>query len=295
MTTQLGDLIDAKLIELYGTGTGAGTYWTEWCAEHGPAWEDIVAFIESETSLPFADGWAAYWATPAEEPFDPDSLGNLGGWWKADSLVLANNDPVASWSDSSGQGNTMAQASASLRPAYKASGPNSMPYVAFDATDDILTTSSVVSTQTDDFLMIAVVREASGSQSDSAFFHNGTVSDGYGLSIRTWNTAKLGWLRGGAGWHDGTSTVDTGWNVVVLRRASGTAKVYLNGGTGQVGNTDAPSTPTTHTRLGNHGSTGKGHDIAEALYYSSAMSISEVNQVGQYLADKYGLTWTTAT
>jgi hypothetical protein len=59
-------------------------------------------------------------------------------WWKADALGLANADPVATWTDSSGNANSLSQATAGKRPTYRTNVINSKPVVRFDGTDDFL-------------------------------------------------------------------------------------------------------------------------------------------------------------
>lgn len=62
-TVSVGDGMSDKLAGLYDDKS-LGDAYMEWVAENGPEWEDIVAFIETETELPFADGWGVYWTTP---------------------------------------------------------------------------------------------------------------------------------------------------------------------------------------------------------------------------------------
>ena len=59
------DMMATKLEALYGTlDDTIGDRYMAWVADNGPEWEDIVSFIETETQLPFVDGWNVYWATP---------------------------------------------------------------------------------------------------------------------------------------------------------------------------------------------------------------------------------------
>lgn len=65
MAITVADGMLAKLDALYGTDT-IGDKYMAWVADNGPEWDDIVLFIESETSLPFNDGWWAYWTDNGE-------------------------------------------------------------------------------------------------------------------------------------------------------------------------------------------------------------------------------------
>src|SRR5262245_56511912 len=80
----------------------------------------------------------------AAAPVLPDMVG-LALWLKADAITgLVDNDPVASWVDSSGSSNTATQGTAAARPLYKTGILNGKPVVRFDATDDGMTTTNNV-------------------------------------------------------------------------------------------------------------------------------------------------------
>lgn len=72
--------------------------------------------------------------------FLPSSITSLKGWWKADSLSgsLSNNDPVANWSDSSGNSNDLSQGTSGNRPLFKTNIQNGLPMIEFDGSDDRL-------------------------------------------------------------------------------------------------------------------------------------------------------------
>lgn len=76
----------------------------------------------------------ARWAATV---FSPTQITGLQLWYKADSLSLSNNDPISTWSDSSGNSNDVT-GTGSTRPLYKTNIQNSLPTVRFDGTDDFL-------------------------------------------------------------------------------------------------------------------------------------------------------------
>ena len=55
----------------------------------------------------------------ATRGFYPLSLANLARWYRVGSLVLVNNDPVATWPDSSSNAAHATQATSGKRPLYK--------------------------------------------------------------------------------------------------------------------------------------------------------------------------------
>lgn len=69
----------------------------------------------------------------------PASIAGLSLWYDATQLAgLANNDPVATWTDASGNANNATQGTASARPTYKTNVQNSKPAVLFDGVDDFM-------------------------------------------------------------------------------------------------------------------------------------------------------------
>lgn len=75
--------------------------------------------------------------------FTPLDLPNLVAWYKADSLLLTNGDPVSTWVDSSGNGHDMTQ-TGSNRPTYETNIQNSLPGVKFvPGSSQYLTTANI--------------------------------------------------------------------------------------------------------------------------------------------------------
>lgn len=64
-------------------------------------------------------------------PFQPVDVPNLVAWYRADSLSLNDGDPVASWVDSSGTGNTVTQATSGKKPTFKTNIRNGLPVLRF--------------------------------------------------------------------------------------------------------------------------------------------------------------------
>jgi hypothetical protein len=64
-------------------------------------------------------------------------------WYKADAITgLVNNDPVASWLDSSPTGLTITQATGSKKPTYLTNNTNSLPVVSFNQSNSQYLASS---------------------------------------------------------------------------------------------------------------------------------------------------------
>ncbi len=65
----------------------------------------------------------------------PKEVAGLLGWWKADALALANNAPVETWTDSSGNAQSLISYD-NARPLYKTNVRNGLPGVLFDGVND---------------------------------------------------------------------------------------------------------------------------------------------------------------
>ncbi|MEN7548261.1 T9SS type A sorting domain-containing protein [Rapidithrix thailandica] len=63
---------------------------------------------------------------------------NLQLWLKAGSGITLSGTAVSQWADQSGNGNDVAQGTASLQPVYQSSSLNGNPLVYFDGSDDQL-------------------------------------------------------------------------------------------------------------------------------------------------------------
>lgn len=75
-------------------------------------------------------------ASPTVTPGGPGDFSPIL-WLKADALGLSDNDPVSTWTDSSGNGND-ATSTGGARPTFKTAIVNGMPVVRFDGSDDFM-------------------------------------------------------------------------------------------------------------------------------------------------------------
>lgn len=74
------------------------------------------------------------------QPYPGGISADLEAWYDASALSLSNNDPVASWTDMSGNGYNSTQANAANRPIFVENVINGQPVVRFDGSDDYLQT-----------------------------------------------------------------------------------------------------------------------------------------------------------
>lgn len=233
-------------------------------------------------------------------PFSPTQIAGLKLWLKADSLVLSNNDPVATWADSSGNGNDVTQGTGGLRPLYKASvaGLNNKPTVEFDGTDDVLTNTGLLTggnfpTSTATLFIVFSPLNIGGG---------GGVQ--YGITATGSATDEFGRFSDGAGYSAYFRSVridtypaampapDSGANLltVVSGTGAGNYQIYLKG-VGQGAQSPSWGIPVVF-KVGadsNAAPNPLNGDVPEVLIYNSALSAGNRAQVESYLMTKYAI------
>lgn len=228
-------------------------------------------------------------------------------WLKADAITgLADGDPVATWPDSSGNGNHATQGTAGSRPLYKVNVVNGLPAVLFDGSDDYLATSTLLSALLASGgagTVYAVVRPAAvGGHYSTIWADSGGSTH---LTARPIGEGLLAVNDDGSA--DSTlkaCTLDTWmltlWEHYADERGGSDAPTYLYGGVedlewASLG--EVASGATTAAVLANVLEIGRGSGVgdlqghlAELLVFPRAHLLEERRHVWHYLATKYGLT-----
>lgn len=227
--------------------------------------------------------------------FAPSDLAGLQLWHDATDAasVTLNAGNVAQIDDKSGNARHFAQATASQQPAY-VSGQYIQLENGLVAGKDFLTSGVNASTilSTADNTIFVVLQADAGQLANGLGYvrigsFSGLQSNGTGLLVRLWN--------GTVGQSDRALALAEGTKyIVTVRRAGAVLAASANGGVEVSGATagaltalaapwDIPS-PDSGPKA--------AYRFYEQLCYNVALSVAEVNQVGQYLATKHSLTWT---
>ena len=248
-----------------------------------------------------------------ESVWNPSMLGPALWLDAADaSTITLNGSTVSQWSDKSGNGFHVTQATASAQPTYQATGFNSQPTIFFDATDDEMGCDQTsVSSQGDLFYAAvfqmlsdtAIWRVIVGTNTSSNTNNNGTL-----LLQRMSNRSQIGIHNAG--------NVDTGstyavqvTNLFVPRIATVGRSGGVNGDGGTITVTaTGPSQPSYLTQAVQNWSTDEvtsriqigGKQQAGSIGWSNSL-ISEVvvmnrnattlerQKLEGYFAHKWGL------
>lgn len=209
--------------------------------------------------------------------FSPSDLTGLKLWLKADSLALNDNDPVATWTDSSGLGNNATQVTAGFKPLFKTAILNGKPIVRCDAVDDGMSSAAVANRPYTIFLVASQPSQPGATTSR-------ILAGGSGLNtliaIRRPNNCVFtgGDVRGLPFGANGVACV-----VALTVSAVQTTTLHHNG-------TDiADATPSSANfgtvNLGTGGTYAEAAnaDVAEVIVYDTALSTTDRQSVETYL------------
>ena len=226
----------------------------------------------------------------------PRSYGgsSLRLWLRADSLALSNGADIANWNDESGTANHMAQATVGQRPIFRTSIVNGYPVARFtDGANSTMTGPDTnINDQSNGSFFIVMAITADTSLRNIMVLH-GPQGRSFDLLNGPANSFAQG--RNGVGLNY-TSAFDFGLNNFIAIGSVQVAATSVNESWN--GDLKASVTPTC---CSTYDTTGSGQnsnylsngnleaDIAEILYYDSALSQTEQDKVFCYLNTKYNL------
>jgi len=227
--------------------------------------------------------------------FSPASIAGLQLWLKADAITgLNDGDPVATWSDSSGNGRDATQSTPANRPTYKVNIVNGRPVVRFAAANsqslnlpNFLTGFSAGEI----FIVIKITNDPTTGVgagglwefgSDAAASHycftDGIIYDAFGTTARKTTVNPTPTLAA--------------WRLYNVSSAAGawtsrldTAQLFTTG-TNTVGWTTTPKFATSGA-----GAFFTDGDIAELILYSSVLSTTDRSSLSSHLSAKYALSF----
>ena len=211
---------------------------------------------------------------------------NLEVWYDASTLTLSDSDPVTAWTDQSGNGRDLATWQGT--PTFETNEINGLPAVRFDANENLLPTAGNPYLAKDVFV---VFRSGNGTK----FGPDWGAPIGYRGDAdgdRTWM------LQGNEDrFWDSEKPEAVTRNGVEVDDVNNFDMSYLSNDMGQymvlkVVSSDARSgTQTREYSVGTRsdGWSNSRFDTAEVIAYSTSLSTNDENEVGGYLAWKYGI------
>jgi hypothetical protein len=230
---------------------------------------------------------------PTASGFNPKRLGNLFAWYDANSASsITIETGVRQWNDLSGNARNLSQTTTNNQPAYNSVTLNGKPTITFDGTNDTLRTAAWTLNQP--YHTFAVARfESVFTASSSIMTHN--IGGSRSGEMRYANSATLPSFFCGtaiavsveAGVREAFNGYDALANGV---SSSFTAKSFSTTGNAGINNSNALSVASG----GGIASPGDWANlsIAEIIIYARALSSSETATVRNYLARKWGISYT---
>lgn len=230
-------------------------------------------------------------------PWTPLSISGCKLWAAARLEVgLSDGDAVETWTDQSGLGNNLTQATAGNKPIYKTAILNGHPIIRFDGTDDHFTLANVLSGASagEVFLVVKIDNDPPGNSNQSGLWN--MDGDGTNICHFPWTNGNIyeAWGR--------TTRVDTGnptpslasWRLYNVSSAAGAFTTRIDGTqhytTASSTFSSFSGTPYFGRSNAISGNAYLDGDVAELIIYNSVLSAGDRDDVESYLATLYGLT-----
>lgn len=219
----------------------------------------------------------------------PASVAGCICWLKADALGLSNNDPVGTWTDSSGCGNSPTQSGSGDKPLFKTGQLDSLPAVQFISDDWLEFPANAFSSLTAGEIF-AIVKAT--SYPGAAPNYNGIWEFGTAGSSDHWPDDFFDFFMG---W--GTDTRKyvgsavfnvTAWHELNISSEADSWILRINDGE-QVNTGSNTAAWTTAAVIGNGGglTTAFPGYFAEIIIYDHVLSSMDRGAVVAYLTAKY--------
>lgn len=221
-----------------------------------------------------------------QTPFNPASISGLALWLdSADtSSITQSGGSVSQINDKSGNSRHATQATSSLQPITASRTVNSKNALSFDGIDDTLTAGPAFS-HTQPMTRVCVIK----LDSYNAVGQTAMVDGGGQLLRETGGAFKIF-----AGIEIGTAARNTNTNIHTAIYNSSNSFHYINGVLNVNGNAFTQGSSGTVALMQRNGGTGNAAGLfCELLEYTGVLSNANLNLLGNYLASKWGLTWST--
>jgi hypothetical protein len=225
--------------------------------------------------------------TGLEVWYDPSDISTLWQDSARTTSVTTDADPVGALDDKSGNGRHATQATSGKRPTYKTSQFGSLSALDLDGTDDFLDATVTLSQP----LTWFIVTDLDATATQQHLIDGNTNRN----TVYVWTDGDFHFYAGSD--VDSALAVDTSPHVIVATFNGASSKLWVDGGSGVTGDTSTQGISSL-LRIGieSGGSSGPVNGrIGELLGYTQALSTTDIDRAGNYLAAKWGTTWSAAS
>ena len=216
---------------------------------------------------------------------------------------LVNDDPIATWSDVSGNGNDFVQQGADPVPVFRNDGLSSGSYnvVRFDGTERYLVhpDDDDFDLNLSEFTILAVYYKGSSDDDPRGILSKRTSygsQESYYLYTYTGNTLRLNTRTSGNSGVVSANALSVGDNLIAATFTGALQQLHIDSDQEASGSKTGTINNSTSSifigALNNNYGTYFDGEIAELIMYRTALNGGERLVVENYLAEKYGLTIT---
>ncbi len=223
--------------------------------------------------------------------FLPTEISNLALWLDASDAgtITHSAGSVSQWDDKSGNNNHVTQGTASRQPTTNSVTIGSKNAIDFDGSDFMDFTAAISRTSGYTVFVVTNVTNTNGNK----VFVSGTTGS---FAFRVDQNEQLDIVRvDQVVVLSGTIQITAATDTIVACRSSAAGNNTIIDGVTANSNATNPSYTANTDRLGaQSGITQFFFDgsMGEIIVYTGVKTDSEVNQIGDYLASKWGTTWT---
>jgi hypothetical protein len=233
--------------------------------------------------------------------FSPSDVAGLALWLDASDIttlwqdsgrttpVTADTDPVGAIDDKSGNARHATQAVAGSRPTYRTAQFGAVAAMDFDGIADFLTSTAFTLTQPG---VVFVVVDADVNVSFNSVVDSATAGSRWDVGHENSVTPKWFMFAGSVAT---AGEYDQNPHVLVALFNGASSNLRVDGGAGTVLNPGAQSTNTPRIGADDGSTSFFDGRVGEVLFYDSSLSVANINAVGEYLATKWGITWSAAS
>ncbi len=221
--------------------------------------------------------------------FSPTSVSNLTLWLDAadSATITQTGGNVSQWDDKSGNGYHVTQSVGANQPTTNSRTINGLNVLDFDGSDYLLrdTTPNISQPNT----IFVVVQH---DNSNNGYYVDGDSTSGSVRNAISSNSGS-GQFHLYSGFSIFGGTMDQNLHIFTGIFNGGSSKLYQEGT--QIAGANAGSYSLRGLSVGVRASRSDNYldgIIGEIIIYDALLSDEDKNQVGQYLADKWGTTWT---
>ncbi len=233
----------------------------------------------------------------APPAFVPTDIAGLQLWLDASDTASITHtaNSVSQWNDKSGNSRHATQGTATNQPTTNTTTINSLNAISFDGSNDRLVMNSGIHSITGGQNTAFIVID-SENRVDLRNIVRGRVTtdadERFGISTNSGTTFVA---RNGTSNATDALTGAITDNYILVNHASSVLNAYVNGGVAGGGG-GFSSGACDQMVIGGYSATNDAQAyagrIGEIIMYNSALSTADLNRVGNYLATKWGITWT---